>query len=327
MTEIFCDQIKKYFKFVINSNELGLNEIKIIDVKFLARGASNLNYIVNVDNKKFVFRMNILQQSSFKNQLKREFDILKYLENENISPKAFILDESNSFFKHDLIIIEYIEGSKIKPNFDSLSRTAKTLRKLHKMPIKQELNLKKGGYQNDLKEIEEVIVQYQNKNNFNLEFLEKIKRFYEKIKQQVNNLNIESFCIIHRDLVGSNGIDDENVVKLIDWEVQKIDECFMDFGVFLSPANTLWDFGRILSEKEEMHFLKSYFERNPNSEELKKTKLRKILASIFLAIWIENKLLDIQNDEMPKEMYDEDVINRWTRSKDGVMEYLKEKLN
>ena len=53
---------------------MGLASVNSIEILDMTPGAYNLNYHVRVDKKKFIFRINIEQQSGLSNQIEVEFN-------------------------------------------------------------------------------------------------------------------------------------------------------------------------------------------------------------------------------------------------------------
>ena len=78
---------------------------------FLSGGGTHL-YLIENGSKKFLARINFYTEKNDWKVKKAEFEILKEIENLNISPKIFLLNENNDL-KQDFTIVEYIEGKQI----------------------------------------------------------------------------------------------------------------------------------------------------------------------------------------------------------------------
>ena len=87
---------------------IGLESINSVAIPDMTPGAYNLNYHVVVNEKKFIFRINIEQQSGLSNQIEVEFMVLKFLESQGIAPKAMHFDDSKKHFDFDILIEEYL---------------------------------------------------------------------------------------------------------------------------------------------------------------------------------------------------------------------------
>ncbi len=89
---------------------LGVRSIDTIEILEMISGSYNLNYHVRVDQKDFIFRINIEPQSGLSNQIEYEFGVLKFLEGHRIAPKAYHFDDRRQHFDFDILIEEYLTG-------------------------------------------------------------------------------------------------------------------------------------------------------------------------------------------------------------------------
>ena len=80
---------------------MGLESVDSIEILDMTPGAYNLNYHVRVNAKKFIFRINIEQQSGLSNQIEVEFVVLKFLEGQNIAPKGVHVNDRKKYFVFD----------------------------------------------------------------------------------------------------------------------------------------------------------------------------------------------------------------------------------
>ncbi|MCH7850882.1 MAG: phosphotransferase [Nanoarchaeota archaeon] len=79
-------------------------------IKFLAEGNGNYNYIVEEDNKKYVFRIKKSTEKQFKDSLEKEYSFLKYFENEGINfcPKVIYYSKNHLFLMEN-----FLEGTHV----------------------------------------------------------------------------------------------------------------------------------------------------------------------------------------------------------------------
>lgn len=188
------NKIKRYFEN-LNPKKLGLKKkIKVSSVSKLGMGTGNLNYLVIVNKKKFIFRLNMALNNPTKS--KKEFESLKIVEKLNIAPKAWILDESGKDFDQDFIIIDYLEGKtseKIKPylNLKLIKAVAKLIAKIHSIritPKLRKLNKEEYNYKSYLEEIKKRII-YIKQYIKNKSFLEIIDKTYNRSFQKFIEIN------------------------------------------------------------------------------------------------------------------------------------------
>src|SRR3989344_7255506 len=101
--------ISKIKEFIGNNKRIfGDGEILI---EKLPWGAWNFNYKVEVNRRKYVFKIysKLKNYGYFSNDGEMEFKSLKFVENLNIAPKAIIFDDSKEIFENDVLVYEYIE--------------------------------------------------------------------------------------------------------------------------------------------------------------------------------------------------------------------------
>src|SRR3989304_9482017 len=111
--------IKEYF-LSLKPEKIGLkNKIKVSLVRKIGMGANNASYLVVANEKKFIFRLNMLLSDREKSR--KEFKSLKLVEKLGIAPKAWILDDSRKIFDSDFIVLDYINGKTLGQTKYSLS--------------------------------------------------------------------------------------------------------------------------------------------------------------------------------------------------------------
>jgi len=194
-------KIKSYFES-LEQKKLGLTHaINVTSLKRLGMGKSNLNYLVNANSKKFVFRMNM--DSKIKNKSRKEFKALRTIEKYHIGPRAILLDDSRKIFDSDFLIIGYTEGIVINKTAEyfrppMFSQLGKLCGKLHM--IKIDRNLRKigkeataYGYKGYLRlVISKEYIHYLNLQIKDRELLRIINETYDKLKRDIHNI-IDNF--------------------------------------------------------------------------------------------------------------------------------------
>lgn len=281
-------KIKSYFES-LEPKKLGLTHaIKATSLKRLGMGKSNLNYLVNANGKKFIFRMNM--DSKIKNKFRKEFKALRIIEKYHIGPRAFVLDDSRKIFDSDFLIISYTEGIVInktaeyfKPNM--FSQIGKLCGKLH--AIKVERNLRKigkgaeaYGYKGYLRlVISREYIHYLNLQIKNRELLKIINETYDKLKRDIHNIKYKSELVLTQgDFCEQNVIVHKGKYKLIDFEDAKLTDRAGDL------ANIFVDFSIPFDQYQRELFLNSY---------LKVIKVNKNTLIRNINIWIPIKLFAI----------------------------------
>ena len=206
-TSAFENKIVEYLE-QLPARVLGLESVDSIEILDMTPGAYNLNYHVRVNAKKFIFRINIEQQSGLANQIEVEFTVLKFLEGRSIAPKGLHFDDSKKYFDFDILIEEYLEGPHLSPGEEFLE-VADLLARLH--CLKPE-NLPCIIWKDPLKETYELahrdLEEYEAKNTSNNETIKLAKKLLEKAKLEIldrKNL-FHADCLNHTDVACDNFI-------------------------------------------------------------------------------------------------------------------------
>jgi len=102
--------VARYFAD-LPAGTLGPVPISVSSVSRLNLGESNLNFLVDTDQGKFVFRINMDSASATKSA--SEFNSLRALAGLRIAPEALHLDESKVPFGETSLVVEYLEGKPL----------------------------------------------------------------------------------------------------------------------------------------------------------------------------------------------------------------------
>ncbi|WP_352420242.1 phosphotransferase [Proteiniborus sp.] len=236
-------------------------------VDFLAQGEYNINFLIKSNEKKYVFRVNTGSQLQLDNQIKYEYDALKTLEISRVTPKAFYVDDTKSFFDYGILIMEFLEGRPLKYNKD-LNKAASIFARIHSLKLSDrdastfiiEDNIFNERILESSRLLEDFfvsnIVSKELKNFFDsfLNWAEKNKHnekyFIENKWHVINNTEVNS----HNFIIG------DTHSYLIDWEKPVISDPCQDLTQFLSPTTTLWKTEYVLSKEEKENFFKTYID-------------------------------------------------------------------
>ncbi len=112
---------------------LGVEPSKPVEILDMTPGAYNLNFHVSIDGKRFIFRVNIQQQSGLAEQIDYESAVMLYLHPYQITPKVYHVDNTKSFFDFDVLIEEYLEGPYISLIEAEMPAVAALLARLHSL--------------------------------------------------------------------------------------------------------------------------------------------------------------------------------------------------
>lgn len=259
-------EIKNLLTTILDIKLVDIDEIEVLG------GMTNRNYLVTINNKKYVLRVAGAGTTNIIN---------RYSEKRNAKEVSKIgVDKELIYFNEEtgVKISEYIEKAEtLNPETSkkkiNLLLTSNLLKRLHTSNIKFENRfnvfdeIKK--YENLIKNKEMIYKKYED-------YLENRKYIFnlEKILKQNGMIIVAS----HNDTVPENFIkNDKNEIYLIDWEYSGMNDPMWDLAAHSLESN--------FSEKEESIFLENYFEKNIKKEDLLRIECYKVLQDFLWSIW------------------------------------------
>ncbi|MGL5117737.1 MAG: phosphotransferase [Plesiomonas shigelloides] len=249
-------------------------DIKIIDIDEIEvlGGMTNKNYLITINNKKYVLRIAGAGTTSIIN---------RYFEKINAKEVSRIgVDKELIYFNEEtgVKISEYIEKAETlnpetsKKN-ENLLLTSNLLKKLHTSNIRFE---NKFNVFNEIEKYENLIRNKERIYQKYEDYLENRKYIFNLEKILKKNGMIIVAC--HNDTVPENFIkNDKNEIYLIDWEYSGMNDPMWDLAAHSLESN----FG----EKEENIFLENYFEKKIKKEDVLRIECYKILQDFLWSIW------------------------------------------
>ena len=315
-------QIIQYFGN-ISESVLGIEPTKPVEILDMTPGAYNLNYHVAVDGKRFIFRVNILQQSGLAEQIDYESAVMQYLYLYDITPSIYHVDNTKSIFDFDVLIEEYLEGPYISLTEAEMPAVAALLAKLHSLDPSR---LPLITWSKPLEDTRDLVLsdlrEYMAKKSADERVIALTNQFLAKV-----NPVIEEKCslfapdgINHTDVAVDNFIKTKDGLKLIDWEKPRFDDCSYDICCFLSEPCQLWCVPEVLSPAGREIFLKEYIRLSGKDEELVREKLRvrEPLVSLHWVFWGLNRLCDLEDQTTASALQEAhgEKVSRWRRIAD-----------
>lgn len=259
----YISKIKAYLLESDRAKPFGFTESVQID--FLAQGEYNKNFVVEQDDLKYVFRINMGSQLNLDNQIEYEYDAIKKLEVSGVTPSGYFCDDSRTHFDEGVLMMNFLDGHPLDYKTD-LNKAAEIFAKIHRLDVQpfegiliEESDLCRAR----VDEGASWLKNFWTSNKPNLETKKWIDRLYAYCDQHaekmdsyfksdpwraVNNTEVNS----HNFIIGSEKS------YLIDWEKPVISDPVQDITQFLAPTTTLWKAGYLLSEDEIKAFYKIY---------------------------------------------------------------------
>lgn len=330
------DELKNRIIDYINQEHIAkhLNMQKNFKVEFLAQGEYNINYTIEDEIYKYVFRVNTGSQLGLENQISYEYNALKRLEISGVTPKTYFVDDSKDFFDYGILIMEFLKGKPLDYKKD-LYKASEIFSKIHSISIDEDdyksFVVEDNIFEDRIEEGKRLLdsflkcdhVQIEQKNFFYkfLQWLEdnKYKEIYftENKWHVINNTEVNS----HNFIIG----DKRNY--LIDWEKPVISDPCQDLTQFLAETTTLWKTEYILSKDEKERFFRIYEERLQNGEKDIRERVELYTPYLYFRAlswcayaWIEYQKpdKDIKNMDTLKKIeqylqldFMKKLLNRW----------------
>lgn len=239
------------------------------EVKFLSESSNNINFLIDAESEKYLFRLNKHSELKLRNQIRYEYDALKTLEKSYVTPRTFFLDDSTTFFDYGVLIMQFIEGRHLEyDNQKDLQEAAKILAKIDSLDTKKidvsNFIVRENIIKDSLDKSKAYLEKYKDDKNLDISIKLKIHTlfewaernkdcasYFEKDKwQTINNTetNSKNFIISKKKTKGF----------LIDWEKPVVADPSLDIAYFLSPITSFINGDYILSQDEKDDFFKTY---------------------------------------------------------------------
>lgn len=285
-----------------------------VDLSLLAQGTYNKNYLLTVGTKSYVVRINIEQQSGEPEQLKREYEILRYLSSKLNVPAPVFLDTDTNTFENGLLLLRYIPGYQPKPSIKTAKQIARILAKLHNISLPRlETNSRFCSYSiaSTLELCELLYGRLHNRLNdkTTLEPYGKMLSIAVSAVKKLDQTELEDLSIIHGDPVPSNFLvrADNHEIAMIDWETYAICNWTYDLWAVLSPAYNRWSWPRVFTSKEKALLVDEYCQNRGIDQKVAYNFLRHIdpLYSLRYSLWCLHKHLDYVEGRISKTLLED----------------------
>jgi len=260
-------KIKQIIKS-LNPSILGVESIHIDSLRKLGVGEGNVNYILKIDNKKFIVRKNITKDEPYKSI--NEYKSLKQVEDLNIAPKVYYRYHKGAYL-NDFLILDYISGKsmykgKRKYTKNQLTALAKLLASLHN---KKNVTLPKRAYAYSFY-LKEGLKATRLVSKYNDKLESELKHIHKLVKAQIPSKEKHKFSLIHGDLCPPNIVETKVGMKLIDWEALRYGDPAIDI------ANILVDMG--FNKKDFDLFMIIYQKLRKDKTILERSYIYKLLT-------------------------------------------------
>lgn len=307
-TAVAClwERIEKYLQ-KMPPDILAVDHMDAVKLNKMTPGAYNLNFHVSVDDKEFIFRVNIEPQSGLSKQIEYEYRILKFLANDTIAPDVYHMDDSRVHFEFDILIEQFLAGPYLSYQKPQVLEAAELLAKLHGLqPQGINFIVWSDPLRDTYKLAEKDLINYKTRKTAEGKIINLSDRILEKIKLQISesDLPFQADSLNHTDVVCDNFIRTSQGLRMIDWEKPRIDDYSYDLSCFLSEPAQLWCTTDVMKAEDVQAFLEEYARlSNKNSELLaEKVRIREPMVSLHWILWGATKLCDLREQRTSPEL-------------------------
>ncbi|UCF95225.1 MAG: phosphotransferase [Desulfobacterales bacterium] len=311
--------IEKYLKNM-PPDILAVRQMDSLQFHKMTPGAYNLNFHVSIENKEFIFRVNIEPQSGLRKQIEYEYNILKFLQAHSIAPDVYHIDDTREHFEFDILIEQYLAGPHLAYQKSRALEVAELLARLHGL-TPQGMNF--ITWQDPLRDTYQLaandLINYRTRKTAEKKIVSLSSRILERIRSRISQsaLPFQPDCLNHTDVVCDNFIRTSEGLRMIDWEKPRVDDRSYDLSCFLSEPAQLWCTADILAAADRQAFLEEYARRSYQNAELlfDKVCLREPIVSLHWILWGATKLCDLREQRTSPELLGahEAKISRYER--------------
>lgn len=267
--EQLLPEVKKYVNDKNFKEALGIGTETPVEVKFLAQGEYNLNYLlsINDDGQRFVFRINTGSQMNLSNQIRYEYQALELLKESGVTPIPLYVDDSKERIPYGCLAMEFLPGEPLDYGRD-LEKAAQVFARIHSLPLKEEetefLIRVDDPFSVVCEEVERLIKPYLECPEGDPEvklLLEKLYRLSIDKRREAKYIAQAPWrAVINTEVNSHNFIVNRsrNTCHLIDWEKPIYGEPAQDLSMFLIRTTTLWKRDVILTPEQEELFVNTY---------------------------------------------------------------------
>ena len=286
---------------------LGVRDTESVEILEMTPGAYNLNYHVRVNDRRFIFRVNIEQQSGLPNQIEYEFKALKFLEGHRIAPKAYHLDNTGEHFDFGILIEECLEGPHLGLESEEMPEVAELLVRLHSLaPGDTPLIVWRDPLADTYEQAWRDLIEYEARRTSEEKVIGLAKKLLAKTEAVVDEHRHLFYpdSVNHTDVARDNFVKTSQGLRLIDWEKPRMDDRTYDIACFLSEAAQLWCSQEVVTWEDRENFLKAYTRLSGKKADLllEKVRIREPLVSLHWILWGATKLCDLRDRRTVPEL-------------------------
>lgn len=214
---------------------------QIKSIKNINKGLTNENFLIEIDNKKYMLRYPKADTKALFNR-KHEKEIIKQLKNQPYTLDILYYEDGLQIVKYEKSLLNFDEYQ----HFDKIKKVANLMKQFHNSKIKVDFNFE------PLKQIN-LYKQYVKNSEIDLSQ-------YQTLFNKLKNHDFQPI-LCHNDWVAGNICFIDNQTYLIDFEYAGNNDPYFDIMSFITEND--------LTDKQKSEFLNYMFDNiNEQTEEI-----------------------------------------------------------
>ena len=261
-----------------------------ISCSFLASGEYNENFLLECNNRRYVFRINHGTQLGLQNQIEYEYFVMDAVRDSNVTPLPYHYSLAGEKLGDGVLLMEFIEGRPLDYGTD-LQAAAHIFAKIHSLPVDSRLIRQHNPITDICRESLELLNRFSPLHYHDVHT--RLCKYHDELQKlggwKDNLFTDESLCIVNTEVNSGNFIIGAGRSCLVDWEKAVVSCRYQDLAHFLLVTTTLWKTDWRLSDEQKTSFLKYYHQTAdlelPLDEIIERTKLLERVILLRALSW------------------------------------------
>lgn len=305
-----------------------------VDVRFLAAGEYNENYLLTTATDRLLFRINHGTQLGLRDQITYEFRVLEAVYPSGVTPRPLRVRSRDPAFPNGAMMMEFIPGIPLDYDRD-WCEAARLLAAIHRLPAVGGLLRQASPVADLVRESRGLLRRYPDQSGRGTAVLlrEYANRIEDLGADADADLASEQPCIVNTELNAGNFIAPpagtvNGRLKLVDWEKAVISARYQDLGHFLVPTTTLWKTNFRFGEAARRAFLAEYHAAAEPGVDLDTLDRRTLVleAAIVLRALSWCTMAYVEYTDTDRELRNSDTFGTITSYLDRAESFIEEVL-
>jgi len=229
------------------------------EVRFLAAGEYNRNFLVHCGQRSWVFRINHGSQLGLADQIGYEFKALQCVAPSGVTPIPVHVHSDPHPFGGGVMLMQYLPGTALVYERD-WEKAAGIFARIHALPPCPELLVQRDPVASIATESLSLINRYPDhaltrERAILLDYHQRILRLGEKNRAL---FGADGLCVVNTEVNSGNFLITPDSAYLVDWEKAVVSSRHQDLAHFLAPTTTLWKTETLFTHGQKQDFLQAY---------------------------------------------------------------------